>query len=206
MDLWPCTRIVVISYEYSFEDIMNRSFLVHAHLAFAALLLPFIMMFAITGAFYTWGVKGAVETGQYDIVLSQPLKYEAEYLHQWLEDALEIKGIATPSGQGKIKGDANNYHYEWTGSAREVSVAATSDPLIAHLTIEESSYYRYLVQLHKGKGGVVFKVYAALLALGLLTLAITGVIMALRMPKFKTLTQRYLMAGSFMFIVALLLS
>lgn len=61
---------------------MNRSTLVHIHLAFAALLLPFILMFAVTGAFYTWGIKGGVEKTQYDIVLSKPLKYESEYLHK----------------------------------------------------------------------------------------------------------------------------
>lgn len=185
---------------------MNRSVLVHIHLVFAALLLPFIIMFAITGALYTWGIKGAVEEYQYDIVLSQPLKYEPEYLHQWLEDVLEIKGIDRPSGQGKMKGDAEQYHYEWTGSAHDVSVAPSTDPLIAHLTIEESSYYHYLVQLHKGQGGTIFKVYAAILAIGLVFLAITGVVMALRMPKLRSLTQRYLVAGSLMFILAVLLS
>jgi hypothetical protein len=185
---------------------MNRSVLVHIHLVFAALLLPFIVMFAITGALYTWGVKGDVETNQYDIVLSQPLKYESEYLHQWLEDVLEIKGIDTPSGQGKMKGNAENYYYQWSGSAHNVSVAPSSEPLVAQLTIEQSSYYHYLVQLHKGKGGTIFKVYAAILAIGLVFLAITGVVMALRMPKFRTLTQRYLIAGSVMFIVAVLLS
>lgn len=185
---------------------MNRSVLVHIHLVFAALLLPFIMTFAITGAFYTWGIKGEVKTSQYDIVLSQPLKYESEYLHQWLEDVLEIKGIDAPSGQSKMKGDTDNYYYQWTGSAHSVSVAPSSDPLIAQLSIEEHSYYRYLVQLHKGKGGTIFKVYAAILAIGLLFLAFTGVVMALRMPKFRSLTQRYLIAGSLMFVLVVLLS
>ena len=70
---------------------MNRSFLVHTHLIFAALLLPVLLMFAITGAFYTWGIKGSFETTEYDIVLSQPLQKDPEYLQQWLEDVLEIK-------------------------------------------------------------------------------------------------------------------
>jgi hypothetical protein len=185
---------------------MNRSTLVHIHLAFAALLLPFILMFAVTGAFYTWGIKGDVEKTQHNIVLSKPLKYESEYLHQWLEDVLEIKGIDTPSGQGKVKGGADSYEYQWTGSTHTVAVAPSSDPLIAKLSIEKHSYYRYLVQLHKGKGGTIFKVYAAILAIGILFLSLTGVIMALKMPKFRTLTQQYLIAGSFMFLVVVLLS
>lgn len=185
---------------------MNRSTLVHIHLAFAALLLPFILMFAVTGAFYTWGIKGGVEKTQYDIVLSKPLKYESEYLHQWLEDVLEIKGIETPSGQGRVKGGADSYEYQWTGSTHTVSVAPSSDSLIAQLTVEKHSYYRYLVQLHKGKGGTLFKVYAAILAIGLLLLSLSGVIMALRMPKFRVLTQQYLIAGSIMFVVVVSLS
>ena len=143
---------------------------------------------------------------QYDIVLSQPLKYESEYLHQWLEDVLAIKSIDAPSGQGKMEGNAGNYYYQWAGSGHTVSVAPSSDPLIAQLSIEESSYYRYLVQLHKGKGGTIFKVYAAILAIGLVFLAFTGVLMALKMPKFRVLTQRYLIVGVLMFIGAALLS
>jgi hypothetical protein len=185
---------------------MNRSFLVHIHLAFAALLVPVILMFAITGAFYTWGVKGSFDTSERDIVLSQPLKKDTEYLHQWVEDVLEINGIQAPSGGGKIKGKGENYIYEWTGSARVVTVAPTSDALIAKLTVDESSYYRYLVQLHKGKGGVIFKVYAVIVAIGLVLLALSGVIMALRMPKYKVLTQRYLLSGGLLFVVLLLLS
>lgn len=185
---------------------MNRSTLVHIHLAFAALLLPVILMFAVTGAFYTWGIKGDVEKLKHDIVLSKPLKFESEYLHQWLEDVLEIKDIEIPSGQGKLKGSIDNYEYQWTGSANTVSVAPTADPLLARLSVEKHSYYRYLVQLHKGKGGTVFKVYAAILAIGFLLLSVTGIIMALRMPKFRTLTKQYLIAGGFMFLVVVLLS
>ncbi|HCM06113.1 MAG TPA: hypothetical protein DIC30_08910 [Oceanospirillales bacterium] len=185
---------------------MNRSFLIHLHLAFAALLLPVILMFAVTGAFYTWGIKGGFETTEHDIVLSQPLQNDAEYLHQWLEDVLEINGIQVPSGDGRLKGKGKNYTYEWAGSARVATVAPTSDALVAKLTINESSYYRYLVQLHKGKGGVIFKVYAVVVAVGLVLLALSGVIMALRMPKYKVLTQRYLLSGGLLFVVLLLLS
>lgn len=185
---------------------MNRSFLVHTHLLISALLFPVILMFAVTGAFYTWGVKGSFESNEYDIALSQPLKKDSAYLHQWLEDILEIKGIQVPSGVGKLKGKGGHYYYEWAGSARVVSVSPSPDQLIAQLTIDESSYYRYLVQLHKGKGGVVFKVYAAVVAIGLILLALSGVIMALRMPKYRALTQRYLISGSLLFIVLLLLS
>lgn len=185
---------------------MNRSFLVHAHLFISALLLPVILMFAITGAFYTWGIKGEFITTEQDIVLSQPLKKDAEYLHQWLEDVLEINGVQAPSGDGRLRGKGKNYTYEWVGSAHVASVAPTSDALVAKLTINESSYYRYLVQLHKGKGGVIFKVYAVIVAIGLVLLALSGVIMALRMPKYKVLTQRYLLSGGLLFIVLLLLS
>ena len=62
------------------------------------------------------------------------------------------------------------------------------------------------MQLHKGKGGIVFKVYAAILAIGLVLIGISGVIMALRMPKYRVLTQRYLALGALLFIILLLLS
>ena len=80
------------------------------------------------------------------------------------------------------------FQLEWSGSDINVILAPTFQPLIATLTIEETSWYRQFVQLHKAKGGTPFKVYAAAFAIGLLLLLISGFIMALQLPKLRQLT------------------
>lgn len=185
---------------------MNRSTLVHIHLFFAAVLLPFILMLGITGGLYVWGVKGSVEETRYIIPISQPLKQDSKYLHEWLEDVLEIRGIDEPSGRGKLITEGLSYYYQWTGSSRSVIVAPTEDIDYGELVIQENGFYRYLVQLQQGKGGLIFNVYIALVALGLLFLSLSGLVMALRMVRFKMLTQRYLILGSMMFVISVLAS
>ena len=54
----------------------------------------------------------------------------------------------------------------------------TSDELFAKLTISETTWYRNLVQLHKAKGGQLFKVYAAGLAISLFIILLSGFLMA----------------------------
>lgn len=187
---------------------MKRSTLVHIHLFFGILLLPFIIMFSVTSALYAWGITGSVEEKQYTIFLSQPLKQDPTYLHEWLEDLLEIKGIDSPSGRGKLElnNHDNSYRYYWSGSSREVSVEPTLDPNVAKLVVKESGAYRYFIQLLQGKGADIFKVYITLVAFGLMFLTLSGLAMALKVPKYRNLAKRYLLLGGAMFVITVIMS
>jgi hypothetical protein len=66
---------------------------------------------------------------------------------------------------------------------------------MAQLTVKETSWYRNLVQLHKAKGGIVFKIYAAVFAIALGLILISGFIMAWQAPKLKRLTIGAFVAG-----------
>jgi hypothetical protein len=72
---------------------------------------------------------------------------------------------------------------------------------VAKLTVKETSWYRNLVQLHKAKGGVVFKVYAAFFAFVLGMLLISGFMMAWQTPKLKQITLGAFAAGIISFLV-----
>jgi len=74
---------------------------------------------------------------------------------------------------------------EWTGADLDVVLEPTGNPLVAKLTIKDTTWYRNFVQLHKAKGGVAFKVYAALLAVALFIILLSGFIMSLQVPKLK---------------------
>ncbi len=76
---------------------------------------------------------------------------------------------------------------------------------MAKLTVKEASWYRNLVQLHKAKGGNVFKVYAAFFAIVMGLLLLSGFMMAWQAPKLKRLTLGAFVAGigSFLLIAGL---
>ncbi|NYT46742.1 MAG: hypothetical protein H0A75_02915 [Candidatus Methanofishera endochildressiae] len=59
---------------------MDRAWLVKAHMALAAFILPVAILFVITGALYTWGKKGDYETQTVVLPLKQPMQQDKAWL------------------------------------------------------------------------------------------------------------------------------
>jgi len=95
--------------------VLNRPTLMKAHALLAAFILPVAMMFFITGAFYTWGIKGEYETVVHQIKLDQPLQKKLSELVLLAETELTKRNIAVPTGQAKIKTIGESFKLEWTG-------------------------------------------------------------------------------------------
>jgi hypothetical protein len=151
----------------------------------AAFILPVAIMYPVTGALYTWGVKGGYETTIYPLKLDQPLLQKKEQLVELVTQTLMVKEIPLPSGKPKIKTAGNSFYLEWTGADLDVILEPGTELLLAELKVKQTTNYRRLVQLHKAKGGIEFKIYAAVFATALLTLLLTGCLMALQMPTFR---------------------
>ena len=100
----------------------------------------------------------------------------------------------------------NHVVLEWTGSSKDVILEPKGKALEAKLTVKDTSWYRHLVQLHKAKGGTVFKWYAAIFAVSMLLLLISGFMMAWQMPKLKRLTLITTVFGVVSFFIVVLLS
>ena len=179
----------------------NRPTLMKAHALLASFILPVAIMFFITGAFYTWGIKGQYDATVHDIKLDQPLQKKLSALVALAETELTKRDIPAPTGQAKIKKIGDAFKLEWTGSSRDVVIEAGSQPLTAQLHIKDTTWYRRLVQLHKAKGGTPFKVYAAALSTALLLLLFSGFIMAWQMPKLRQLTLASTALGISVFIM-----
>ena len=118
---------------------------------------------------------------------------------------LQQRNVALPEGSPKLKKVGTSYQLEWTGSSRDVIFEPTADLLSYKLQVKETSWYRTFVQLHKAKGGVLFKVYAASLAIALFIILGSGLWLALQIPRFRKLTLSALALGvmSFSFMVIL---
>jgi len=168
--------------------IFNRSTLMKAHAVLAAFILPVALMFFVTGAFYTWGIKGGYDTATHELQLQKPIQGELAELVTLVTKELEKQNIEPPTGEAKIKRTGNSFRLEWTGSNKDIILEPTTQPLIAKFEIKNTSWYRQFVQLHKAKGGIPFKVYAAAFATALFLLLITGFIMAWQTPKLRKLT------------------
>ena len=185
---------------------MNRQLLMKIHMLLAAFMLPVAIMYPVTGALYTWGIKGDYETTSYQLKLEQPLIKDKEKLVELATQKLLLKEIPLPSGKSKIKTIGNSFQLEWTGANLDVILEPGPKPLLAELKVKQTTSYRQLVQLHKAKGGILFKVYAAVFATALLTLLLTGLLMALQIPKFRLPVLLSLCSGIAMFIAMIMSS
>lgn len=187
-------------------EILNRTTLMKAHAVLAAFILPVAIMFFVTGAFYTWGIKGSYETTAHEVHLQKHIEPDLAELVTLATRELRKQNIEVPTGQAKIKKIGGSFMLEWTGSNRDVTLEATETPLIAKLKIKNTSWYRQFVQLHKAKGGVAFKAYAALLATALLCILISGFMMAWQTPKLRKLTLLSASSGIVAFVVMVISS
>ena len=186
--------------------LLNRMTLIRVHMYLAVFMFPVALMFLITGGLYTWSVKGSYETESVPVNLTAPLTDDLQVLRSLVEAELDSRGLPYPSGKPGVKKGGTSYKLEWTGASRDVVLEPTPDPLVATLTIKETTLYRNFVQLHKAKGGIVFKFYAAGLATALFLILLSGFIVAWQMPKYRREVTMAFSAGLAVFAAAFLLS
>lgn len=185
---------------------ITRLQLMTAHTLLAAFILPAAIMFMSTGALYTWGIKGAYQNDVYKIQLSQAIQPNLTALTELAETEIAKLNLKKPSGKPKLKTAGNHFMLEWTGSSKDLILEPSNDELTAQLTIKNTSWYRNLVQLHKAKGGVAFKVYAVIFSISLGLLLCSGFIMAWQTPKLKRMALISSLIGAGSFIAVVLLS
>ncbi|CAA0079038.1 Uncharacterised protein [Halioglobus japonicus] len=185
---------------------MNRMQLMKVHALLAAFIFPVAIMFMVTGAFYTWGIKGSYTSDVYEIPLSKPIQSDVGELTNLAKIELEKLATSFPEGQPKLKVYGSYFLLDWSGSSKDVTLEPTDNELVAKLTVKHTSWYRNLVQLHKAKGGTAFKVYAAVFAASIVALIISGFIMAWQTPKLKRFTLLTSLVGLSSFAVFVFLS
>ena len=185
---------------------IKRSTLMQAHMLLAAFVLPVAIMFLVTGGLYTWGEKGSYATESVSLPLAQPLVDDRDALTGLVTQALSERGLATPSGGAKVKKAGTSYLFEWTGADMDVQLEPTADPLVASLKIKDTTWYRHLVQLHKAKGGELFKYLAAFFAISLLLILLSGAVMAMQLPKYRGRALAAMATGFVVFLAAVVSS
>jgi len=185
---------------------LSRPFLMKLHTLLAAFLLPVAVMFFVTGGFYTWGVKGGFEEEKVSIkkMLAPDISHNG--LLAFVGKELSKRELALPTGQPNYSENKQAASLNWGGSNINVYFEINKSTLSAELEIYDASWYRQLVQLHKAKGGLGFKIYAAFLAVSLLLILLSGYLMAWQVPQYKKLANQALGLGFVLFIGMVLLN
>lgn len=178
-----------------------RKLLIRVHVLIAGFFLPVGVMFLITGAFYTFSLSGNYNTRTYDLTLQQPISPDLAALVTLATTELQNRQIGLPTGKAGIRKVGSSWQLEWTGANRDVLLAPAADPNMVKLTVRDTTPYRRLVQLHKAKGSLAFKLYAAAWATGLLILFVSGLALAWTIPSARRWAIGSLAAGLLVFFI-----
>ncbi len=176
------------------------------HLIASCFFLPGALLFLVTGACYTMDIKGSYQTIRHTLPLDASLQPDLDACRAMTAAFLEAEGVAPPNGGDRIRRFGTSFAYEWHGSNRDVLLSPTEDPAQARIEIKNTTFFRRMVQLHKAKGGALFKWYAVAFAIAMMITLVTGVIVAWlrRSLRIQALVASGL--GVLMFLVLVLLS
>lgn len=180
---------------------MDRKILVKLHLIMAAVALPLLLMFAITGGLYTLEYKPSSEKKEYRVTMSAPLDGNVERMKDIVRQELSKHNLDAPMGKAKVKRSGSSYKMKWAGKNHSVNFRVSSrDNTVAVIEVKTPSWYNRLMRLHKGKGGDLFDAFAIAMSVFVVFILLTGVWIGLKTPTYKALTVKALSLGSVLFL------
>jgi len=152
------------------------------HAYFACFFLPITLVYLTTGLLYFFGFEGEVTSEKsYTIQLAEGWPKTEEIAFPIMITALaDDQEVDIPADYYLYKGA----HY-WYGYQRELKLTETDDPSVAQLTLKEHDLLMQLLIIHKGYGGLYFKVLSIFFGFSLAFSVISGVVITLQLPQLK---------------------
>ncbi len=181
---------------------MDRKNLVKIHLMMAAVALPLLLMFVITGGLYTFEYKPSSETKEYRMTMSAPLDGDVEKMKNIVRQVLSEHDLGVPTGKAKVKRSGRSYKMKWSGKNHSVKLRVSSrDHRVAVIEVKTPSWYHRLMRLHKGKGTDLFDIFSITMSIFVVFILFTGVWIGLKTAAYKALTVKALGLGTALFLV-----
>lgn len=162
---------------------MIRKNLIRFHLYMAAFLAPLFILLAISGGLYLINIKGQFNQTPVNLPDGAVLDFASDTLQADIEGLLAASGAKPRIGWVTINRGAALTHPR----TRTNYVFEEKDgKLIA--TRNRPDLQKTMIELHKGHGPPLFKLYQKLAAIGLLFIVISGVWMGLASRVLRTET------------------
>lgn len=180
---------------------MDRKAFILLHTIIASFIAPVAFMFLLTGGLYTWGIKGDYINATYISDLAQPIEATQDAAVSYVVSELEKLGFSPPTGEPSFRKSENGMSISWTGSNMDLNFSTIENGTKSKIEVKETTLYRKFVQLHKAKGGTTFKVYAAILAISLFLMLVSGYILAWQLPKYRKITIGTSLFGVIFFVI-----
>lgn len=164
---------------------INRFQVMQAHTLLAGFLLPLALLYFVSGALYTLGIKGHIKKQSYTLQLQKPFEPNLEQLLKVTEQALHERRLPSPKGDPLLKRERGNYVLEWSGLRYRVTLKQDKHDRKARLLFRERDFLTQMMRIHRAEAGGLFKFLAIVLVIGLMTILATGIYMVQSVPRLR---------------------
>ncbi len=151
----------------------------------AAMVLPLLLMYCISGILYTFDIKGHIQKKKFDIVLEQPISLALDTFASVTKQYLLAHQLPIPDGDMTLKKRKSSYLFRWGSLKYTVSVKTTKNPNILNMTVRERSLLTQVMRIHRADAGTMLKMIPSILVAGVLLVLLSGMYMALTIPKYR---------------------
>lgn len=157
-----------------------RRTLVLVHMYFAAFMAPAFLLVALSGGLYLLGNKGSVQSEPLALPADSTLNFQSDTLESDIRALLESAGIDHKFEYVKAKGQQAETR---PTSRTHIAFSQSGEGLQA--TVNKPSLQYAMMELHKGHGPKLFKLYQMLVALALLGVVLGGLAVGLLAQSYR---------------------
>ncbi len=174
---------------------IQRMLIVKVHAILACFFIPLALLYFVSGALYSFDIKGDVEKQVYAVALDRPFTPDLARLSELAKTALEQRELSLPTGNPVIAKKKNSYEYRWSDLKNVVVVQPTDNPLQVELIYRQRSPLTQLMRVHRAEAGSLIKTFSLSMVIALIVILGSGVFLAVGMPKLRRTALLALGAG-----------
>ena len=166
------------------------------HLLLASFVMPAVLLISISGGLYLFGFKGNSNETEIKVSNQFVLDIKSQQLEEDVEKLLRQLGIETEFEYLKIKGTTITTR---PTSRSHLKIIVSKDDM--KIWKVQPSFQKTLIELHKGHGPLLFKVYQKLVAISLIVILLSGLWMGLSNKRMRTNTLLAIFIGTATFFL-----
>jgi len=178
------------------NSVKTRNLLVLIHLFLAAILAPTFIMVAVTGALYLAGEKPSTHKTELELPENFQLNPENSNLEATVQKLLSEKNITIEFETLKIKGNSIT-----TRPTSDTFVSFNQDDGEWSATLHEPTLHYSMMELHKGHGPKIFKIYQIGAGIALFFVILGGLIVGILSKAYRRKTITATILGTIIFFL-----
>jgi hypothetical protein len=175
---------------------IQRMLIIKIHAILACFFMPVALLYFISGALYSFDIKGNVDKQVFTVALDRPFTPDLAQLSGYIKTTLKQRELSLPSGNPSITRKKGSYEYRWGDLKRLVVAQPTDNPLKLELVYRQRSPLTQLMRVHRAEAGSIIRIYSLSMVVSLILILSSGVFLAVGMPKLRQTALLALGAGS----------